>query len=236
VLDAGVEGWHPVIVPFRCASLEGRNSFDKGPPPWIDYGEQAKAALNQARTVDPRRTVQLDAWLEAERLARIKERKLDARIEGEPDPGNEPFRRSSWPETPRATFAPTILGTAGCNEVSAPRESWRDDLAIAMFPCGDHSEVVARASYLGDNGRLTPEIAYLAARRWGERWGAVIVAMAHGTLEFSVSRPPTTREDAYRLAQEHFLFCWDLGAEPGPTLDEVAAGLLASPFWSFWWD
>jgi hypothetical protein len=44
-------------------------------------------------------------------------------------------------------------------------------------------------------------------------------------------RPPTTIEAATALAAEHWAF-----GESRDTVREIAAGLMVTPLWSFWWD
>jgi Domain of unknown function (DUF4253) len=60
--------------------------------------------------------------------------------------------------------------------------------------------------------------------------------MAHDTLELRVSRLPQTRGTALALAQEQFAYCPDVIEQGRETFEALAAQLLKSTIWSFWWD
>lgn len=53
-----------------------------------------------------------------------------------------------------------------------------------------------------------------------------------------MSAPPADREQALRVAAEHFAFCPDnlWQAAPGTTLASYAEQLVDSDSWAFWWD
>jgi hypothetical protein len=58
----------------------------------------------------------------------------------------------------------------------------------------------------------------------------------HATLFVSVSAPPADRDQALRVAAEHFAFCpdniWQGGS--ATTLAEYADQLIDSKVWAFW--
>jgi hypothetical protein len=73
-------------------------------------------------------------------------------------------------------------------------------------------------------------------RRWSERYGAEVVTVANDVIEFRVSRPPRTPEDARQLAIEQYLYCTDIVEQGVGTLANLKASLIDSPNWYFWWD
>ena len=84
-------------------------------------------------------------------------------------------------------------------------------------------------------------------RSWHRRFGAEVVYTNGVVYEFAVGRPPTDHQTALQLAHEHFLFCPDrvnqwcpdsrLYPSPGDdTLEALAAMLMNSTVWYFWWD
>src|SRR3954468_4367531 len=73
-------------------------------------------------------------------------------------------------------------------------------------------------------------------RSWEERFGARVVAVGFGTLALSVAAPPTTEEQALRVAAEHAAFCPDLVRQGAESLEAYAATILDRPTWWFWWD
>ena len=76
------------------------------------------------------------------------------------------------------------------------------------------------------------------AKRWYDRYGAVICCVTYDEMEFHVARLPSTREEALALAKEHFYFCEDRLTQYGGhyNLATLVEGLLRSRYWYFWWD
>ena len=73
---------------------------------------------------------------------------------------------------------------------------------------------------------------------WEHRFGARVIAVGPSTLHLSVAAPPTTADQALRVAAEHFAFCPDnvwQGRQPY-TLASYAEHLPDSNCWEFWWD
>ena len=73
-------------------------------------------------------------------------------------------------------------------------------------------------------------------RKWREEYGAQIVGISGDTINMRVSRRPATREEALALAREQFLYCSDLVLQGTETLEVLAASLMESDWWYFWWD
>lgn len=75
-------------------------------------------------------------------------------------------------------------------------------------------------------------------RKWRTEYGAELVVMSGATYELMVSRPPTTKEDATKLAVEHYLYCQDCVTQTGlpATIKHRAASILNARCWYFWWD
>jgi hypothetical protein len=49
------------------------------------------------------------------------------------------------------------------------------------------------------------------------------------------SRPPT-RKAALELAREQYVYCSDIVEQGAQTLSALAAMLMGSGWWYFWWD
>jgi len=75
-------------------------------------------------------------------------------------------------------------------------------------------------------------------RHWNQQYGANLVAVGPDSLECTVDRPPTTQEEAIHLAREHLLYApGTLGEyDIGQSVFDLAAALLISRHWVFWWD
>ena len=81
-----------------------------------------------------------------------------------------------------------------------------------------------------------PEVHCAFHREWQERYGAEITGMSGDVVECTVSRPPTDREAATILAWQQYWYCADIVEQGVETVSNLAATLLNSPYWYFWWD
>ncbi len=95
------------------------------------------------------------------------------------------------------------------------------------------------SAYIGMGGwNACPDAAVLTAfsNRWYERYGAEVVSITHDVMEFSVARPPVSKEAAVELAKEQYIFCSDIVDQGVGDVSTLAATLLNSKYWYFWWD
>jgi hypothetical protein len=51
-----------------------------------------------------------------------------------------------------------------------------------------------------------------------------------------LSCKPATREEALELAREQYFYCNDIVDQGMGSYRRLAAGLMASDWWFFWWD
>ena len=89
------------------------------------------------------------------------------------------------------------------------------------------------ANYTNDTAELSAVL-----RSWEDRFGVRVIGVGFADLHLSVAAPPSTRDEALRVAAEHFAFCPDnvwQGASPC-TLTAYARRLVGAPTWHFWWD
>ena len=88
------------------------------------------------------------------------------------------------------------------------------------------------------NWNACPPAHYHVAihRRWEESFGARIVAMTHDVIECRVQRRPRDRAEAMALAWEQYYYAPDIVEQGTETISRLAAILLVSNFWYFWWD
>ena len=107
---------------------------------------------------------------------------------------------------------------------------------LAKIPTPRNWEAPA---YVGMGGwNACPEDAVLTAfaKRWHDRYGAEIVSITHSVIEFTVANPPTSRKAALELAKEQYVFCPDIVEQGVGNVSALAATLLKSHYWYFWWD
>lgn len=107
---------------------------------------------------------------------------------------------------------------------------------IGVFPTDDATTVPALLNYGGWNS--CPPTAYIVAalRSWRQRYGAELVGASGDSMVVSVTRRPDNREEALALASEQYQFCNDIVDQGLGSVAELAAYLMASDAWYFWWD
>jgi hypothetical protein len=73
-------------------------------------------------------------------------------------------------------------------------------------------------------------------RSWEDRFGARLLMVGFAEISLLVSRPPRSIEHARRIAAEHFVFCDECAGRGLSNVPRIAASLLETPIWTFWWD
>jgi hypothetical protein len=60
--------------------------------------------------------------------------------------------------------------------------------------------------------------------------------MGADTVELRVRRRPGSRDEALALAREHYAYCNDTVDQGTKDMATLAANLMGSDWWFFWWD
>ncbi len=55
-------------------------------------------------------------------------------------------------------------------------------------------------------------------------------------IEYEIASPVGSREEALTLAEQQYRYCRDIVRQGTGTIDTLAAMLLGSRYWLFWWD
>lgn len=109
-------------------------------------------------------------------------------------------------------------------------------LVIGLAPTRNCWEVPAYIPFGGFNACPFPEVHVAMLRHWQQTYAAELVTMTHDTIEVEVGRRPQTREEAMRLANDQMTYAeFDQSLYWSKT-ENLAASLLISPVWQFWWD
>jgi len=147
----------------------------------------------------------------------------------EDDPGQVFSEMGSWPLiTPKSGSISAHLDILS----GRPNEV----VYIAKIPTPLNWQAPAYVGMGGWNECPDPAALTALAKRWHERYGAEIVSITHDVMEFSVANPPATKEQAIELAKEQFIVCSDIVTQGVETISALAATLLNSNYWYFWWD
>lgn len=111
-----------------------------------------------------------------------------------------------------------------------------DRVGIVLVPTVRSWEAPAYLNYGGWNECPEPAVHVAFLRRWHELYGAEVVSIGPDVMEVAVSRPVADPKEALALADEQFLYSYDIVAQGTETLDRLAAHLLHATVWYFWWD
>jgi hypothetical protein len=109
---------------------------------------------------------------------------------------------------------------------------YEGDPYVGLAQAEDGAAAIASSGWLSRAGGSDSTAAVV--RSWQGRFGARLCSLSMDTLGVSVAWPPTSLEQARRIAAEHFAFCPDLVVKG--TLDDRARSLVDAEVWAFWWD
>ncbi len=167
-----------------------------------------------------------DGWLQDRRQANLKAlqdaygdkwEKAAAGVHGD------------WPKQVNALTQFTI-------PFEGPRNLPKATVTIGLFPVKHCWEVPAYLNFGGWNECPDPLGHALMMKDWLEKYGAEVVGMNGDVIEMYVHKPPSTREEALKVAEQQFLYCEDIVTQGTETIERLAAGLLNNHIWYFWWD
>ncbi|MBR0646634.1 DUF4253 domain-containing protein [Plastoroseomonas hellenica] len=133
-----------------------------------------------------------------------------------------------WPDVPEA--GPGLTVARDHQDHPLPK------VHILVLPTRDGTAAPAFLKWGGWNANPPPELHVAALRSWRDRHGAELVGISNDVLNLRVTRRPETREAALALAREQSVYCEDIVLQGVGTLAPLAAILMASDWWYFWWD
>jgi hypothetical protein len=145
---------------------------------------------------------------------------------------DDPFRcmpRGKWPRrvSPRRRyFTPHDHNTT----------EHLPEVFIALVPTKISWQVPIYLNFGGFNECPSPDDIASVLRYWEESYGAQLACLTHDVLEMNVFQPPETREAAMALAREQYLIDRDIVEQGTQTIEGLAAELIHSEHWFFWWD
>jgi len=88
----------------------------------------------------------------------------------------------------------------------------------------------------GWNSCSEPAVHCAFHRLWQAEYGAWITGLSNDTIKCLVELPPRDPDAALRLAWQQYWYCNDIVDQGCGTISRLAAQLINSPHWFFWWD
>jgi hypothetical protein len=134
-----------------------------------------------------------------------------------------------WPDSPPM---PTALTVAEDYSTQGHLQK----VHVLLIPTQDSTEIPAYLKWGGWNDCPPPEYHVAALRSWRDRYGAELVGMAGDVMNIETNNRPASRDEALALASEQYAYCSDIVDQGVNTISVLAAGLMANPWWFFWWD
>lgn len=177
-------------------------------------GSAAAAVIAASREIDP------PAWIAQQKAAHIAWLMEEGYALEEDEGGAQ---EGDWPDD--------VAPSDGFYTLQQAPALW-----LCLVPTTIPWTVPAYLPFGGWNECPHDEVHVAFLRRWYEQYGAELVVMTRDILEFTVARPPQTREQALTLAWEQYGYCADIVDQGTETISNLAASLLNSTVWFFWWD
>jgi predicted DNA-binding WGR domain protein len=132
----------------------------------------------------------------------------------------------TWPE----------IKIVGDEEFHTVRSAGSDAVTMIFCPTKVAWHVPAVLNWGGSNDGMEPFEHAAVLKYWNKEYGAELVCATMSVLEMKVANPPRTKEEALKLAREQCIYCPDIVDQGTNTIARLAAELLNSPHWFFWWD
>jgi hypothetical protein len=146
--------------------------------------------------------------------------------------GEDPIEIETGPWPTPGSIAPLALTVAEDIRTGAPLAR----VHIVLVPTDDPAAVPAFLRWGGWNACPGPEMHVAVLRRWRHAYGAEVVGMSGDVINLKVKRRPASRDEAMALAFEQYLYCPDIVLQGTNTFEPLAAALMESDWWYFWWD
>ena len=106
-----------------------------------------------------------------------------------------------------------------------------DPVGLVLLPIAEPCDAAAYLSFFGAEGDGRHEGLVRLMRDWQQRYGAQLVASWGTMLQFAVTSPPQTLEDAHALALQHVTVAPCTTVMPGVAVRDLAHDLRRSGGW-----
>jgi hypothetical protein len=107
---------------------------------------------------------------------------------------------------------------------------------IGLAPTDDWTTIPAYLRWGDWNACPAAEYHVAAMRTWRNRYDAELIGMSFDTINLRVATRPKTPDEALALARDQYVYCADVIDQGVRTCSALAAHLMVSDWWYFWWD
>ena len=107
---------------------------------------------------------------------------------------------------------------------------------IALIPTDDPTAIPAYMRWGNWNANPPPAYHVAALRAWRDKYGAELIGLGFDVINLRVARRPATRDEALDLARTQYVYCSDIIVQGVGSYRALAAGLMETDWWFFWWD
>ncbi|MFD6100747.1 DUF4253 domain-containing protein [Nocardiopsis flavescens] len=213
-------GWWPLLL----TSMAGED----GDRPW-ESGELSPPAPEAARDHDVAEVL-AKAWRDSTQVdEEYRDLVPEQRLAVTAPHGVE------WPG-----LAPRTPLTADPGEAADRSAAWlarRPNPRLGLVRAASGAEALSVIGWQGAvNHGLDVTVLSAVLADWEERFGTRLVMVGFDTLALSTASVVADREQAARVAAEHFALCPDNVWQGTGSLDSYADSLVGDETWSFWWD
>lgn len=112
----------------------------------------------------------------------------------------------------------------------------KPSVTIGLVKIEEPWQLPAAIEYGGWNACPEPKVQCAFHRLWMKEFGAQITGASGDIIECTVANPPTDPESAVELAWQQYWYCADIVDQGTETINNLAATLINSHYWYFWWD
>jgi hypothetical protein len=112
----------------------------------------------------------------------------------------------------------------------------KPEVHLGLVKIAEPWQLPAVLKFGGWNECPNAEVHCAFHRDWQERFGAEITGMSSDVVECLVKYPPTDQKTATILAWQQYWYCSDIVDQGVESVSNLAATLIHSPYWYFWWD
>ena len=109
-------------------------------------------------------------------------------------------------------------------------------LYIGLIPTDKSWQVPAFLHFGGLNNCPTAEIHIKLLRYWYDHCGTEVVGITPGRMDLLITQPIRERADAFALAEMMWVYWVAFVNDDTGVVEELAAWLIGSTAWYFWWD